>query len=132
MAVYNGPFFRFGVLRKTLILRGAGTRARTVDLLITNQLLYQLSYTGVISCNPFVYRGLREAARRFLKGKKGNLCHLFVSPSQKRPLLCRESRTRIGNSRAKIDRSKRWRTDAEGGAGIPRLLPPVRNGTRLF
>ena len=25
---------------------GAGTRSRTRDLLITNQLLYQLSYTG--------------------------------------------------------------------------------------
>ena len=29
-----------------LILCGAGTRIRTRDLLITNQLLYQLSYTG--------------------------------------------------------------------------------------
>ena len=29
--------------------RGAGRRTRTPDLLITNQLLYQLSYTGVFS-----------------------------------------------------------------------------------
>lgn len=27
-------------------IRGAGTRSRTRDLLITSQLLYQLSYTG--------------------------------------------------------------------------------------
>ena len=27
---------------------GAGTRSRTRDLLITSQLLYQLSYTGVM------------------------------------------------------------------------------------
>ena len=27
---------------------GAGTRIRTVDLLITSQLLYQLSYAGVV------------------------------------------------------------------------------------
>ena len=27
--------------------RGAGTRSRTRDLLITSQLLYQLSYTGI-------------------------------------------------------------------------------------
>ena len=27
---------------------GAGTRIRTRDLLITNQLLYQLSYTGTV------------------------------------------------------------------------------------
>jgi hypothetical protein len=29
-----------------LILNGAGNRTRTDDLLITNQLLYQLSYPG--------------------------------------------------------------------------------------
>ena len=28
-------------------LYGAGTRSRTRDLLITSQLLYQLSYTGI-------------------------------------------------------------------------------------
>lgn len=30
------------------VLYGAGTRSRTRDLLITSQLLYQLSYTGVL------------------------------------------------------------------------------------
>ena len=41
---------------------GAGGRIRTPDLLITNQLLYQLSYTSVSSLailtrqNPFVNR----------------------------------------------------------------------------
>jgi len=78
----------------------------------------------VISCKPFVYRGLREAARRFLKGKKGNLCHLFVSPSKKRPLLWWKSRTRIGNSRAKIDQAKRRRTDAEGPGRNSTIAPP--------
>ena len=29
-------------------LYGAGTKSRTRDLLITSQLLYQLSYTGVM------------------------------------------------------------------------------------
>ena len=29
-------------------LDGAGTRIRTVDLLITSQLLYQLSYAGIV------------------------------------------------------------------------------------
>jgi hypothetical protein len=33
---------------------GAGTKIRTRDLLITNQLLYQLSYTGIKA-----YQGLR-------------------------------------------------------------------------
>ena len=31
-----------------LPVHGAGERARTVDLLITNQLLYQLSYTSAL------------------------------------------------------------------------------------
>ena len=31
----------------SLIINGAGRRTRTDDLLITNQLLYQLSYAGV-------------------------------------------------------------------------------------
>ncbi len=30
----------------TLFLTGAGTKSRTRDLLITSQLLYQLSYAG--------------------------------------------------------------------------------------
>ena len=30
-----------------MLFRSAGTRNRTADLLITNQLLYQLSYPGV-------------------------------------------------------------------------------------
>ena len=30
---------------------GAGNRARTDDLLITNQLLYQLSYAGIYAGN---------------------------------------------------------------------------------
>jgi hypothetical protein len=34
-------------LRKSLILNRAGSRVRTDDLLITNQLLYQLSYAGL-------------------------------------------------------------------------------------
>ena len=33
---------------QALVLNGAGTRSRTRDLLITSQLLYQLSYTGVL------------------------------------------------------------------------------------
>ena len=34
-------------LKKRFDFYGAGERSRTSDLLITNQLLYQLSYTGV-------------------------------------------------------------------------------------
>jgi hypothetical protein len=39
--------FRNEVLRRCFItIYGAGERSRTLDLLITSQLLYQLSYTG--------------------------------------------------------------------------------------
>ena len=33
---------------KARLRNGAGTRIRTVDLLITSQLLYQLSYAGIV------------------------------------------------------------------------------------
>ena len=36
------------VLAVFVTLYGAGTKSRTRDLLITSQLLYQLSYTGVL------------------------------------------------------------------------------------
>ena len=35
---------------------GAGRRTRTPDLLITNQLLYQLSYTSTISGKTYINR----------------------------------------------------------------------------
>ena len=38
--LWNAPLFNFKKI-------GAGGRTRTPDLLITNQLLYQLSYTSV-------------------------------------------------------------------------------------
>ncbi len=34
--------------RQAVVVAGAGTRNRTADLLITNQLLYRLSYPGEI------------------------------------------------------------------------------------
>ena len=42
----NSPIFTCALKRKL----GAGRRTRTPDLLITNQLLYQLSYTSLLIC----------------------------------------------------------------------------------
>ena len=42
----SAPFGRSGIPPYEIMLRGAGGRIRTPDLLITNQLLYQLSYTS--------------------------------------------------------------------------------------
>ncbi len=47
-------------LRKT----GAGIRDRTEDILITNQVLYQLSYAGALLTNSF-YNALRKV--RFIR-----------------------------------------------------------------
>jgi hypothetical protein len=41
-----------GVLPVARFYNGAGSRIRTDDLLITNQLLYQLSYAGVYLGKP--------------------------------------------------------------------------------
>ncbi len=47
----SAPFGRSGTLPYSVSqTSGAGGRIRTPDLLITNQLLYQLSYTSVIAC----------------------------------------------------------------------------------
>jgi hypothetical protein len=43
----GAPGFGFTAAFGFPAARGAGRRVRTDDLLITNQLLYQLSYTGI-------------------------------------------------------------------------------------
>ena len=44
---------------------GAGRRIRTPDLLITNQLLYRLSYTGVLNRTRLLYYGFRNCQALF-------------------------------------------------------------------
>ncbi len=48
----SAPFGRSGIPPFTYIqiFNGAGTKSRTRDLLITSQLLYQLSYAGIRCC----------------------------------------------------------------------------------
>ena len=48
---------------------GAGTKIRTRDLLITNQLLYQLSYTGTGYIRGDEFYVLCGASATFLDGK---------------------------------------------------------------
>ena len=57
----SAPFGHSGTLPYLLFLLkevGAGRRTRTPDLLITNQLLYQLSYTSTISGEMYVTRNI--------------------------------------------------------------------------
>ncbi len=51
----------------------AGSRTRTDDLLITNQLLYQLSYTGTVA-DPFLATLITKVQAQFSPK------HLFLIP----------------------------------------------------
>ena len=51
-------------------MNGAGSRIRTDDLLITNQLLYQLSYAGKKSARP---------ARTHSGSERGKVAQSFYS-----------------------------------------------------
>ena len=51
--------------RKSPLAEGAGNRARTDDLLITNQLLYQLSYAGIDFGNRAKKLRLTDSPPRF-------------------------------------------------------------------
>ena len=53
---------------------GARKRSRTADLLITNQLLYQLSYPGVRRAINANDRGLSSPAGRGNRAGGGSLC----------------------------------------------------------
>ena len=48
----NCPSIPIAIAYHSSIYKGAGSRIRTDDLLITNQLLYQLSYAGVYLGEP--------------------------------------------------------------------------------
>jgi hypothetical protein len=52
----------FLVLSKRRFLERAGSRIRTDDLLITNQLLYQLSYAGENAAHISAHRRLEQVA----------------------------------------------------------------------
>ena len=65
----SAPFGHSGIppyLLRLFRLVGAGRRTRTPDLLITNQLLYQLSYTSGSTSMDIIPR-MREMSSVFLK-----------------------------------------------------------------
>ena len=66
------PFGRSGTRPNIKFIKnGAGGRTRTPDLLITNQLLYQLSYTstpfGALSSAWIIYHEISSSSRGFCK-----------------------------------------------------------------
>ena len=61
-------FLLFYIFNKTHIYVGALTRTRTANLLITNQLLYQLSYEGLreyIGQNKLFFKSVNETRKKF-------------------------------------------------------------------
>ena len=48
------PFGHSGIPPYSIAPYGAGGRTRTPDLLITNQLLYRLSYTSIVPASPVI------------------------------------------------------------------------------
>ena len=67
---------------------GAGRRTRTPDLLITNQLLYQLSYTSIATAGMIITERRRNVNR---------FCNIFLARrsfySPAAPALCASSRS---------------------------------------
>jgi len=53
------PFDRFGICPRGFFVSGADNRARTGDLLLTMEMLYQLSYVGVLVLILFGFPSLR-------------------------------------------------------------------------
>ena len=79
-------------------LSGAGSRNRTRDLLITNQLLYQLSYAGVLiwlggatgdksSKNAWPGRQQQSACQAMLCRDPVSKRFLAMPPEQPKPIL---------------------------------------------
>ena len=60
----SAPFGHSGIPPYSVLLVGAGRRTRTPDLLITNQLLYQLSYTSKLSSSTII-ANLRDSREQF-------------------------------------------------------------------
>ena len=65
------PFGHSGIPPYSVAQGGAGGRTRTPDLLITNQLLYRLSYTSIFTGqmiianpNPFVNKNFQKNGKR--------------------------------------------------------------------
>ena len=67
----SAPFGHSGIPPYSLV-RGAGRRIRTPDLLITNQLLYQLSYTSISATNKTYVSRLYSVCQEKIFEKGGN------------------------------------------------------------
>ena len=77
----NSPIFTCALKRKL----GAGRRTRTPDLLITNQLLYQLSYTSISATEWILADAAPFVKPKFFVFREEGLLHFKIcSPAEKR------------------------------------------------
>ena len=77
----NSPIFTCALKRKL----GAGRRTRTPDLLITNQLLYQLSYTSISATEWILADAAPFVKPKFFIFREEGLLHFKIcSPAEKR------------------------------------------------
>ena len=79
------------MIKQNLGLSGAPTRTRTADLLITNQLLYQLSYRGIKRADNDIYSRLQDL--------KDNLIGCDAS-------FCKCRHARVARDRCAQDRNR--------------------------
>ena len=77
----NSPIFTCALKRKL----GAGRRTRTPDLLITNQLLYQLSYTSISATEWILADAAPFVKPKFFIFREEGLLHFKIcSPAENR------------------------------------------------
>ena len=77
----NSPIFTCALKREL----GAGRRTRTPDLLITNQLLYQLSYTSISATEWILADAAPFVKPKFFIFREEGLLHFKIcSPAEKR------------------------------------------------
>ena len=88
------PFGHSGIPPYTIALSGgAGGRTRTPDLLITNQLLYRLSYTSVLPASLCVRINCLTPERFVIIADLSGIVKLYFSKKSKivKALFCRIS-----------------------------------------
>ena len=82
LATREFPHINFGIM---CALDGAGGRTRTPDLLITNQLLYQLSYTSISATEWILADTAPFVKPKFFVFREEGLLHFKIcSPAEKR------------------------------------------------
>ena len=115
----SAPFGHSGIPPYSLV-RGAGRRIRTPDLLITNQLLYQLSYTSISATNKTYVSRLCSVCQEKISKKEEISWTKEYGGAQRCKRACR----------GRSVRSARRRSCPASGCGIAAGRPPAPTASR--